>query len=364
MTMKQFCILLFCSVRLLLKLLTPGGLKAVMAENLMLRQQLIVVNRKRKRAPNLMFLERLSLIFFTGLMKPHRLLKSAIIIKPSTLLKLHKTLIKRKYHALFSNKSKRKPGPAGPSQELINAILDMKKHNPRFGCRRIAMQISNVFNVEIRKDVVWRVLNKHYNNSPKDNSPSWLTFIGHMKDSLWSVDFFRCESISLKSHWVMVIMDQFTRRIIGFAVHKGDLNGVAICVMFNKIKSGEKLPKYLSSDNDPLFRFHRWRANLRIMEVEEIKSVPFSPTSHPFVERLIKSVRSEVLDHSFFWNANDLERKLNHYKEYFNRHRTHMGIDGKTPKQISENIKPDVIDLNNYRWEKHCRGLFHLPIAA
>ncbi len=233
--MKQFLILLFFSVRLILKLLRSGGLKVVMAENLMLRQQLIIVNRKRKRAPNLKFLERLSLIFFTGLIKPDRLFKSAIIVKPSTLVKLHKALIKRKYRALFSNKSKRKPGPPGPPQELIDAILDMKTHNPRFGCRRIAMQISNMFDVDINKDIVWRVLNKHYKNRPKDNGPSWLTFIGQIKDSLWSVDFFRCESILLKSHWVMVVMDQFTRQIIGFAVHAGDCVALLFAVCLIKL---------------------------------------------------------------------------------------------------------------------------------
>ena len=71
-----------------------------------------------------------------------------------------------------------------------------------------------------------------------------------------------------------------------------------------------------------------------------------------------------VLDHSFFWNADDLERKLNIYKRYFNQHRTHMGIDGQTPQQTSEKTKPNVINLKDYRWKSHCRGLFQLPIAA
>ena len=93
---------------------------------------------------------------------------------------------------------------------------------------------------------------------PNDEGPSWLTFIGHTKDSLWSVDLFRAESIHLKSHWVMVILDQFTRRIIGFVTHKGTVNGIDLCCMFNKIISLQKLPSYLSSDNDPLFTFHRW----------------------------------------------------------------------------------------------------------
>jgi hypothetical protein len=43
-----------------------------------------------------------------------------------------------------------------------------------------------------------------------------------MKDSLRSVDLFRCESILLRSHWVMVVMDVFTRRIIGFGVERAD----------------------------------------------------------------------------------------------------------------------------------------------
>jgi len=218
--------------------------------------------------------------------------------------------------------------------------------------------------ITINKDVVWRILSKNYKPTSDDDGPSWLTFIGHIKDSLWSVDFFRCESISLKSHWVMVVMDQFTRRIIGFAVHPGDLNGVAICVMFNKIISEKKSPKYLSSDNDPLFKFHRWRANLRIMDIKEIKSIPYMPTSHPFVERLIRSCRNEVLDHSLFLTTSDLQCKLNQFQHYFNEHRTHMGLDDSIPNLISENKKTNVIDIQKYRWKKHCRGLFNLPIAA
>jgi len=240
----------------------------------------------------------------------------------------------------------------------------MKKRNPHFGCRRIAMQVSNMFGVNINKDVVWRVLSKQYKSTGDNDGPSWLTFIGHTSDNLWSLDLFRCESILLKSHWVMVVIDQFTRRIIGFAVHSGDVNGVAICCMFNKIRSRKKLPKYLSSDNDPLFRSHRWQANLRILKIEEIKSAPYTPISHPFVERLIRICRNEVLDRTLFWTESDLQCKLNQFQHYFNEHRTHMGLDGSIPNLIAENKKPTVINIKSYRWKSHCRGNFQLPIAA
>lgn len=102
----------------------------------------------------------------------------------------------------------------------------MKQRNPSYGYLRIAMQIEIAFGIKIEKDVVRRVLNKHYKHNPNGDGPSWLTFIGHMKDSLWSVDLFKCESIHLKTHWVMVVIEQFSREIIGFAVRSQPLTGV------------------------------------------------------------------------------------------------------------------------------------------
>lgn len=162
----------------------------------------------------------------------------------------------------------------------------------------------------------------------------------------------------------MVVMDQFTRKIIGFSVHASDLNGVAICCMFNKIQSGKKLPKYLSMDNDPLFKFHRWRANLRILDIEEIKSIPYTPTSHPFIERVILSVRDELLSQTLFWNAGDLQNKLVDFQRYYNGKRGHSSLDRMTPAEKADEKITDVISINHYRWKSLARGLFQLPVAA
>lgn len=65
------------------------------------------------------------------------------------------------------------------------------------------------------------MLARHYRPTSGGTGPSWLTFIGHATDGLWSVDLFRCESIVLQSYWVLVIIYQFTRRFVGFGVHCG-----------------------------------------------------------------------------------------------------------------------------------------------
>jgi putative transposase len=269
--MKDVIYLLFHLLSTLDRLARPGGGRTVIAENLLLKQQLIIHSRSRQRAPNLTTQDRTLLGFLSLFMHPKRIARS-----------------------------------------------------------------------------------------------SWLTTIGHAKDSLWSVDLFRCESIGpasrlLKSQWVMVVMDQYTRRIIGFGVHTGNVDGPALCSMFNDATSGQGWPQWISSDNDPLFHYHRWKANLRVLEIEEIKSLLHVPTSHPFVERLIGSVRRELLDQTLFWTASDLENKRQNYQRHYNGYRCHSGRDGATPVNSGSE---KVVALNDYRWEKHCRGLFKLTVAA
>jgi hypothetical protein len=106
--------------------------------------------------------------------------------------------------------------------------------------------------------------------------------------------------------------------IIGFGIQAGIVDGRALCRMFNRAIRGQAPPKYVSSDHDPLYRFQQWQANLRVLGVAEIKTVPFVPLSHPFVERLIGTIRRECLDHLLFWTAADLELKLSGFQNYYN----------------------------------------------
>ena len=363
--MKNLLLMLAHLLSTIAKLLGPGGAKAIVADSLLMKQQLLIINRSRQRAPNLMPIDRILLGFWSLFLNLHHIQRAAVILRPSTLLTFHDMLKKRKYRLLYTARRKGKPGPKGPSQELIEAIVELKRRNSRFGCPRIAQEINKTFGVDIDKDVVRRVLEKHYHPGPDSgNGPSWLTFIGHLKDSLWSIDMFRCESILLNTHWVLVLMDQFTRRIIGFGVHADDVDGAALCRMFNTAISNKGVPKHLSSDNDPLFLYHQWQANLRILGVDEIKTVPYTPRSHPFVERLIGTIRREFLDHTFFWNAVDLERKLASFQRYYNHSRTHASLDGNTPAEISGDSVAHPAPINSCTWEKHCGGLFQLPVAA
>ena len=153
----------------------------------------------------------------------------------------------------------------------------------------------------------------------------------------------RAPSLSLSDRLLCgfgsLFMDQFTRRLVGVGVHCGPINGADLCRMFNAAIHGQGRPRHLSTDHDPLFEAHRWTANLRILEIDEIKTVPHVPLSHPFVERLIGTMRREFLDQVLFWNARDLERTLADFQAYYNAARGHASLKGQTPLTFATNVR-------------------------
>jgi putative transposase len=86
-------------------------------------------------------------------------------------------------------------------------------------------------------------------------------------------------------------MDQFTRRMVGFGVQGGIVDGPALCRMFNRAIRGPTTPKYLSADNDPWVSIPSAAGQPPSAGGDGIKTVPYVPLSHPFVERLIGTVR-------------------------------------------------------------------------
>jgi transposase InsO family protein len=96
----------------------------------------------------------------------------------------------------------------------------------------------------------------------------------------------------------------------------------------------------------------------------QVKTVPYVPLSHPFVERLIGTIRREFLDKVPFWTTRDLERKLLLFEAYYNRDRAHRGLNGIPPDEKGDFTDRRIAHLDKYRWKTHCRSFYQLPEAA
>jgi putative transposase len=156
--MEELFILIAHLLMTLFRLARPGGVRAVAARSLALRHQLLVLQRRRQRAPRLTPRDRLLFGLYSFWLSPHRRAKVSIVLRPSTFARFHQALVRRKYRLLYTCKRRAKPGPKGPSAELIVAVVEMKRRNPKFGCPKIAEQIAYAFGIEVNKNVVRRIL--------------------------------------------------------------------------------------------------------------------------------------------------------------------------------------------------------------
>src|SRR5712664_3623161 len=136
--MRDLAVLLLHLLATVVRLAGPGGARAVVAESVLVKQQLLILNRSRRRSPNLHLADRVVAGVCTLVMRRSRLGRAAIVLKPSTLLRLHRALTTRKYRRLFSSTVRKKPGPKGPSREVIAAVVDMKQRNPTWLCQERA----------------------------------------------------------------------------------------------------------------------------------------------------------------------------------------------------------------------------------
>jgi transposase InsO family protein len=358
----EFVFNIICAfIRCQLALIAPNGKRHLVAEMLVLKAQLLLMQRKQTRAPSLTKWHRLFFAAVSAWIPMRRLARCSVILRPATIISLHRWLVGKKYSKLFGQTGRRGRKPI--AKEVRELIIAIRANNPMFGCPQIAALVTDRIGIPVSDETVRRILAKHRPGT-KGDGPSWLAFIGAQADSLWSIDLFRAESILLKSHWVLVVMDQYSRKIIGFATVKGPASGVDLCVMFNRILGSLKPPKHLSHDNDPLFKFERWIANMSIFRIDEIASVPGVPWSHPFVERLIGTVRREFIDRTLFWNQVDLERKLSAYQQYFNSSRVHQGIEGRRPSAKYSDTESVTTNADHLQWRSHCNGLFVMPEVA
>jgi hypothetical protein len=109
--MRDLTLLFLHIIVTVFRIARPGGVRSVIAESVLSKHQLLILNRSRRRAPNLHVWDRLIAGFCSLWIRPNRFLRSAIAFKPATLLNFHRTLVQRKYRLLFSPKRRAKPGP-------------------------------------------------------------------------------------------------------------------------------------------------------------------------------------------------------------------------------------------------------------
>jgi len=269
-------------------------------------------------------------------MRPGRIRKAAVVLKPATLTKFRRALVCRNYQLFFSSRKKAKPGPKGPSDDLVRVIIEMKQRNTQFGCPRIAQQINKAFGVNIDKDVVRRVLAKHYRPKPYDGGLSWLTFLRHTRDSLWSIVLFRRASILPKYHSILLEIDQFIRRIIDCGISGYHFDQMVVFSLYDAAIPVVDAPKSLRHVPDLHFSHHR--CIRKLLCVGRTQTVPIFPRAPPFAERRIGTRRRNHHEYRSNCSAIDLETE----REALNNNHNIFPMSGALDEFISSQINRET----------------------
>lgn len=166
--------------------------------------------------------------------------------------------------------------------------------------------------------------------SQRQRESSFRFYTKYAKD-IWAIDFFTVPTLTFKILYVLVLIHHETRAIIHIAVTQAP-NLFWVNQQFRNVTPFGKTPKYLVHDNDPVFTSPVFQKLLRDSNVKAIRTSPKSPWQNPYAERVIGSIRRELLDYVVPVNERHLGKMLHEYvSKYYNPHRTNQGLVGASP---------------------------------
>jgi transposase InsO family protein len=250
---------------------------------------------------------------------------ACLVVRPETVLKWHRDIAKMLWsHSLGGR-------PTIPA-EIKNTIFRIKKENRLWGPARIHGELLKL-GIEISESSVRNVLKHAPNfNDPNSQRLPWREFIGRHKN-VWAMDFFSVHSATFRQLRVLVIMNIHTREIISLRACDGvTKDGWVSNILRHEIgEQTDSPPALLIHDRDLNFRSEATQAVLKSSGIKSVRTPYRAPLANCFVERLNGTLQRECTDHFLFFNARQLERTLQEYKESYNRHRPHQGLDQKIP---------------------------------
>jgi putative transposase len=291
----------------------------LIAENALLRQQLIILKRQVKR-PACTNTDRILLVLLARLVDTWK--QALFIVQPETLLRWHRELF-RWYWKRKSKAASRKPKIA---EEAIALIRQMARENRLWGAERIRGEL-----LKLGMQVCKRTIQKYMRTvrSHQSQGQTWATFLRNHATQVWACDFLQVTDLFFRPLFSFFIVELKSRRVIHVGVTRSP-SDPWVAQQLREATAYGQAPKYLIRDNDskfgPCFARVARTSNIKIL-----KTPYHAPRANAICERYLRSVRQECLDHLLILQEKQLQRVLKAYVAYFNQARPHQGIQQQIP---------------------------------
>jgi putative transposase len=311
-------------------------------ENLALRQQLALLRHRSKR-PQFGSLDRLFWVWLSDRWAGWR--EALHLVRPETVIRWHR----QGFRAFWTWKSRRgRTGRPPVGSEIADLVRTMALANPLWGAPRIHGEM-----LKLGLDISQRTVARLMPRRPKPPSQTWRTFLENHLADLVSVDFFVVPTATFRVLYVFVVLLHHRRRVLHFNVTDSPTAAWTAQQLVEAFPY-DSAPRYLLRDRDSIYG-GEFRQRVKGMRIAEVLTAPRSPWQNPFAERVIGTIRRELLDHVIVVNEGHLRRRLRSYLRYYHGSRTHLALekDAPEPRAVEPPEHGRVVAL------PHLGGLHH-----
>lgn len=346
--------LLRCLFGLLVMLLRSDLSKE--AELLVLRHENQVLRRQVRGRPQRDHLDRLWLAALSRLVHRRRWAE-VFPVTLATILRWHRRLVARKW----TYTDRRRPGRPPTGVSIRTLIVGMARENPTWGHRRIQGELARL-GYTIAASTVWEILHAAgIDPAPRRAGPTWRQFLTAQAHATIACDFLVVETVLLKRLYVLVFIEHGTRRLHLGGVTAHPTGAWAVQQARNlAMDLGDRIDtlRFLIHDRDPLFTTAFGEA-FKAEGLQIITTLPRAPRMNAICERVIGTLRRELLDRILILGERHLALVLGEYLIHYNRHRPHQSRQQRPPDIEAQPIRdaPEPIDLRRIRRKRVVTGL-------
>ena len=316
------------------------------AENVMLRQQLIVVQRSVPR-PNLRPSDRIVLCWLSRLWSGWR--SALVIVQPATVVRWHR----QGFRLHWRWKSRKKPGRPKVDRTIRDLIHRMCQENPTWGAPRIQSELAL-----LGHNVAESTVAKYMIRQPKPPSQNWRTFLKNHVGQIAAIDFFTVPTVAFRVLYVFLVLRHDRRRVAHVNVTTRPTAHWAAQQIVEAFPF-EEVPRFLLRDRDGIYGPF-FSDRVEHMGIEEVLIAFRSPWQSPYVEQLVGSIRRECLDHLIVLDEDHLRRTLSEFFTYYHEARTHLSLDRNSP--VPRSVQPP--EKGKVLATGHLGGLHHCYTRA
>jgi putative transposase len=267
-------------------------------------------------------------------------------VTPATLLAWHRRLVARKRDYT----SRRRPGRPSTAAAIRRLVIRIATENPTRGHRRVQGELVRPGH-PIAASTVWQVLrDAGIDPAPRRAGPTWRQFLTAQAGGIIAADFVHVDTVLLRRVYALVVIEHGTRRahLAGITAHPdGTWTTQAARNLLMDLGQRAATVKFLIRDRAGQFT-SSFDAVLAAEGIKILASPPQAPKANAICERMIGTLRREVLDRLLILNEQHLRQVLTEYLRHYNTARPHRALGQLTPAQ-ADTCPPEPINLAQYR---------------